>query len=296
MKNYALYLLFLCLAFIGCQKDIGETDADLTAKKDKKCNKCKVLYLPVNNIGHLLYDSIVFNYRDKYGNLNSIRTYNRTYPRANRGLDLIYDKNNKVSKVQLYPNTHFILVSYKADKIDKCEEYYINQLNDTIPNKRWTFTWNNEVLCKLKEFDFIQNSERIETFEYKSNTNASELLSIKLNELYYNELTSVLYSGKNYWAKDIKNKELLLITPFGFPNLILPVQKEISYSRFYRDYIFNARDRVTRLIEGDYNEAGFPTRVYYDDHDYYLGDFAPGDNDDWSATYKITYEKVIVNK
>lgn len=294
MKNYALYLLLVCFFVIGCQKDIGETDVDLKSTKDKNCNKCKALYLPVTNTGHLLYDSIVFNYHDKHGNLSSIRTYNRAYPPANIGLDFIYDKNNKVSRVQLYPRNEFILVGYKANKIDKCEQYYVNQSGDTIPTKRWTFTWNNEVLCKLKEFDFRQNSERTETFEYKSNTDASELLSIKLNELYDDELTSIVYSDKNYWAKDIKNKELLLVTPFKFPDLILPIQKEISYSRFYRDYVFSGMDRITRLTEGDYNEAGYPTRVHYDDHDYYLGDFAPGDNDDWSTTYRISYNKVII--
>lgn len=136
----------LCFSVIGCQKDIGENEVDLKAKKDKDCNNCKVLYLPVTLIRDLLtgnatHDSTVFKYCDKIKEATTLTT--------------IYN------------------------------------------------------------------------FEYKNPDDPAELVHWTVGE----SSTGIEYSNKNYWAKDIKNKELLFV--IGLRQSFLPIKKEVLNSDYY---------------------------------------------------------------
>ncbi|AFD06244.1 hypothetical protein [Solitalea canadensis] len=293
MKNYALYLLMLCLAVIGCQKDIGEPDADLTAKKDKGC-KCKVLYLPVTLIrdpltGDATHDSTVFKYCDKYGNLSSIKNYDIDYRwRIDSAIQyyFFYNKKKEVSKVECYYKNKIyftILVEYKADKIYKCTRYS----NDNAVTNEWIFIWNKDVLKEIKNATTLTT---IYNFEYKNPDDPAELVHWTVGE----SSTGIEYSNKNYWAKDIKNKELLFV--IGLRQSFLPIKKEVLNSDYYSgESNWTSMAETIRLISADYNEADYPTRSFYEDILYYYGDiYSSGEHQDVSFTTKVKYEKVII--
>ncbi|MNT16646.1 hypothetical protein D3C72_1517590 [compost metagenome] len=246
MKNYALYLLILCLAVIGCQKDIGENEADLAAKKDKKER-----YLPVMIVDSSLdytipvVDTIHIKYHDNKGNISCVTSSSR----KNSVIKFQYNSNNELQRVDYYDNGYY-LMTYKHGKLDKCSFY------ETSGSGSPYF----DLLFNVSESDTLTVWERFygatefkpRYFFYEDVNNPKALTSTYTYDASWGDYSEIGSNDKNYWAKDIQSKELLFYI-LG----ILPTEKNVI-SIDLDDYVTDMR---TNYTEFQYNEANYP--IFY---------------------------------
>ena len=282
MKTYALYLLMLSFSVIGCQKDIGESDADLTAKKNKDCKCKKERYLPL--VYKQRSDSISFYYRDDDGNLD------------------------KITRIGWRSEWRF---TYNENKeVDNIKYYFRNQL-DT----EYRFSYSNKEVCAFTEINYVGNY----VIDYKIKRQNGRLSEIYIKYDNFNDTAWFHYDANNvldhyfvgggnnydkarlivsfttnankYWANDIKSKELLFLTGVKDTPWIYPVENDITN--------FSINDHRTTEPEsiGEshhntiYNPSGYP--LYFLKKIVYDSDIWGTETD--STDVNITYKKVNSN-
>lgn len=274
MKNYALYLLILCFSFIGCQKDIG----DESTPKNKTASK----YLPVElrrheagNNTHSFGDndgfytlggsadvSIVISYIDNEGNIESIakkRPNGEIYDKLlfeyyegllygivkensdGEGWSFSYN-NGKISSIsrvewQNVPNPDY----YGVPPCENCPQF-IDELRSVIET---TIKW------KGNQIDYLENEGEID-YQYNSECQLYKIISDGSSQTFS-------YSPKNYWAKDIKNKEILSIL---FPYLFTPTCHDINKIDYITNSPFPNYYRFSQY-SNIYNNDDYPEIINY---------------------------------
>ncbi|AFD08652.1 hypothetical protein [Solitalea canadensis] len=295
MKTYALYLLILCFSVIGCQKDIAENEADLAAKKDKDC-KCKILYLPVKRT---LEDTTAlvmrFEYHDKVGNLSLIRMGKDGGPY----LKVYYNDKTEITKVEYfewYGLRYEYLITYKNNKIYKCKKYELKNGSSEF-QLEWTLDWNKDALKEVIETNIIEPTYGAQQkYQYLNPKEPNKILSWSVVHPW-NSINALYETNeKNYWAKDIKNKELYFLIfsdPSGNvnPARIVPSQKEINNMSSFRRSIDFTYDTI-RVLEAEYNEHDYPIRTVQEQAIHWEGD--GWFYEKYNSTIKTFYEKIIV--
>lgn len=280
MKNYALYLLILCFSVVGCQKDIGESDADLTAKKDKDCKCKKERYLPL--VYKQRSDSISFYYKDDYGNLDKI-IWGRS------AWNFTYNGNKEVDNIKFYLK---------------------NQLYT-----EYRFSYSNKEVCAFTEINYVgnyvvdykikrQNGRLSEIYIKHGNFNDTAWFHYDANNVldhYFvgggNNYDKALFtigintSANKYWANDIKSKELLFLINIRETPWIYPVENEIT-NFFMTDHRrIEPEARYESYHNTIYNSSGYP--LYFLKKTVYESDLSGTWTD--STDVNITYKKVNSN-
>ncbi|AFD06240.1 hypothetical protein [Solitalea canadensis] len=283
MKNYTLYLLILCLAAIGCQKDIGEPDADLTTKKDKDCKCKKERYLPL--VYKQRSDSISFYYKDDLGNLDRI-IWGRDEWR------FTYNGNKEV---------------------DNIKYYFINQLY-----AEYRFSYSNKKACAFTEIGYVGNY--VVDYKIKRQNGRLSEIYIKYDHngifndtawFHYdanNVLDRYFVGGRNnydkarlifsfttnankYWANDIKSKELLFLTGVRDTPWIFSVENDIT-NLFISDHRTTEPESIGESYHNTiYNPSGYPS--YFLKKIVYESDISG--TREYSTDVNITYKKVNSN-
>ncbi|AFD08649.1 hypothetical protein [Solitalea canadensis] len=282
MKTYTLYLLILCLAVIGCQKDIiGENDPVL-----KTTENTNLKYLPVELV--ILYDEqenadsakIAFSYYNDEGDLASI-SENYYFPsgQSNDTHHFTY-QNNKLHTVGREgeyielsgPSVHKF--NFNGDKASGYETGhwadYVDPFWPTMPPDEngeyppapiyWdvefsdgitTIAWSNNKLA------FLQNQYGKLTFNYDNELLTSiQPESGSSFEMQFGTKTYT-YENKSYWAKNIKNKDVLILLFRIFD----PVEQ--NPTKICVKWRGNNNTEVlgTNDYTSTYNEDGYPIEI-----------------------------------
>ncbi|MND99378.1 hypothetical protein D3C80_917620 [compost metagenome] len=277
MKNYALYLLILCLAVTGCQKDIAENEADLTAKKDKNCKCKKERYLPVmileKSLDFLATDTVRIKYHDKKGNISCVTSSQRK-----GAIKFHYNNNNELQRVDYYDDGYF-LITNKDGKLDKCSYYR----SDSPSTPYFDLIFNSsesDTLTVLERYD--DDTEYKPRYFLYTDVNLPQALTFSYTYSSSEYAYNIVSNNKNNWAKDVNNKELLFyISISGL--YIFPTQNNISELQRY-DFIFYKQSTYSNF---QYNDANYP--VFFNRLLVIATDI---DEQYFNDQFKIYYEKV----
>lgn len=282
MKTFSLYLVLLSLSVIGCQKDIDEPSV-LSAKNTKNCNCKKVKYLPikVEQEGRVVY----FIYLNDEGDLLAIQS-------DLNGLLWHFDYSNDILKeVSISDNnptddSRLVTIKYTNNLLSEMEFASIHCYEDPywpvddphIACERNTyrknlFTWTNYKLTTYKKEDELFN------LTYENNLLSSIERSPKTNSPGDTKRLNY-HTDKNYWAKDIRNKEVLFALNLGFLS-ILPIEKDLSSSIDSYDRRNGSVDEVITTYVSKYNTDGYPVEI----------EIKTSTN---TYTRKITFKKIIL--
>ena len=285
MKNYSLYLLLLCFSFIGCQKDIGENDTDLTAKKDKDC----VLYIPF--MGEPKYDTVIVPL-DNGGKKYLI----------NQGRIIkVYNKFNRPVRWEYWD-----LLKYNLDR--EWDFYYTNNQISSYKTAKYWYSLYGELTIDRIDYKVVRDKDKLKHIYRKySGSRDSTTIEDTVSLTYYpdNSIKSYrMYAGayasqsetfinndKNYFAKDIEELELAFLTGLEYRPYYLPTHKDISSSVYYNAQTTEPYTHFIRYIDKEYNEAGYP--IFYRE-EVEIHELV----DEYTMTYEktIAYRKVVVKK
>lgn len=205
MKTYALYLLMLCFSVMGCQKDIGESDAELAAKNDKDGKYNKERYLPVmivdSSLDNSLVDTIRISYHDNNGNISCV-----TSSRRNGVIKFHYNSDNELHRVDYYDKGYY-LITNKEGKLAKCSFFRTNRPSIPYFDLIFNSTENDTIVVLERFYDATEFRPRY--FLYEDINNAKALARSYKDDAGWGYYYDFISNDKNYWAKDVKSKELL---------------------------------------------------------------------------------------
>ena len=294
MKTLSFYLVLLSLTVIGCQKDIDEPSA-LSAKNDKNCNCNKARYLPIKvEERGIVY---TFNYLNDEGDLSEIK---KDGPNFNDGTKWKFNyKNGFISEIiQSYDDSNSgpdkITVQYTNSnlltEVDflslHCYEdpYWPSDDPHTVceyeSSLKYQFIWGNGKLKTYKRGSDLFN------ITYENNLLTSIERYPKIN--YYGDTRRLYYlTDKNYWAKDIKNKELLFTLSLG----ILPIEKDLT--KIIASFVKQDGSIIEEpaVFVSKYNNDGYPVEIKVSATIFNIDDNTTNTN---TYTRKITYKKIIL--
>ncbi|AFD06243.1 hypothetical protein [Solitalea canadensis] len=188
------------------------------------------------------------------------------------------------------------LITYQNNRIYKCTKY------EWVSGGRkfqleWTLNWNKDALSEVSETNILGPSySSLQKYQYLKPKEPNQLTS--WNVIHPWSTINVLYNTneKNYWAKDIRNKELYFLIfsdPSGNVDFdqIIPSQKEINYRESFRRSIDDNYDTI-RVLEAAYNEHNYPVRTVKEISHRWEGD--GWDYYKYNYITKTFYEKIIV--
>ncbi|AFD08650.1 hypothetical protein [Solitalea canadensis] len=284
MKTYALYLLMLCFSVIGCQKDIGETEAELAAKKDKNCKCKKDRYLPLV-YKNSQWDSLSFYYKDDLGNLDRI-IWGRYEFR------FTYNGNKEVDNIKFYSRNQLsIEYRFSYNKKEVCAFTEINYVGNEVID--YKIKRQNGRLSEIY-FNYNINGASNDTawFHYNSNNVLDHYFVGGGNDY---DKASLIFSfntnANKYWANDIKSKELLFLTGIIDIPWIYPVENDITNLSISDNRRIERESRHLSYHNTIYNPSGFP--LYSHKKMEYYSDMSGTLTD--STDVNITYKKVNSN-
>lgn len=270
MKKHFFHFMILSLFCTSCQKEMDWLTSGGSGNNTSNVITQDTLYLPVK----IIIDAQTYDlsYKDSIGNLSSIKSSWST-------LLFFYNSNNEIVKVQLKGNADSTLFS----------EYLITYKD----NKPWKFANGYEV----GRFSYYSNYTQIEgvmhpvfgdTLVRKFHYNDSTLYAYNyLNQYETGGNNNYVSDAKNYWAKDIKNKELLGQAVQFFE--VLPAQKDISSASYLDNLSHNPIIISTNYVNKTYNVAGYPT--YWEKESvFYEGEYVSPQP---TITTHVYYRKVI---
>lgn len=279
MKTYALYLLILCFAVIGCQKDIGVNEDELTVKKDKDCKCKKERYLPVMIIDSSLdftipvIDTIRIQYHDNNGNISCV-----TSSKRQGSIKFHYNANNELQRVDYYDNGYY-LITNKNGKLDKCSFYR----NSSPGSPYFDLIFNSAESDTLTVLErYYSDTEYQPRYFIYGNTNLPQALTFSYTYSSAEYTYDIVSNNKNNWAKDINNKELLFYISISGLD-IFPTQNNISEVHRY-DFIFY---KHTSYSDFQYSNTNYP--VFLNSSIVLSTDV---DQQYFNDQYKIYYQKI----
>ncbi|MNZ95825.1 hypothetical protein D3C78_1149950 [compost metagenome] len=248
MKTLSIYLTLLTVFLIACQKDTDESPLS-SEKKKNHCNKCPAVYLPINHSE----SNYSFTYKDSTGNLATIDSHN------GMKLHFIYGNNNRIEKLQWIGNDgvlydHYDL-SYTGTKLTKLTE---NHYGGSVPGEvdNYTIRWDDD---KIKNVIIQRVGDALPldsiVFFYNSDNSIKYYQFFDPNQKTFRFSYSFSYKSGNYkyWAKDIKNKEIIFLAMIRSGPVIIPASNDLldisksvedeffvnHYSRTYHDQQYN---------------------------------------------------------
>lgn len=235
MKTYALYLLILCFSVIGCQKDIGNEEKP----KNKKAKK----YLPteIRTISseviednspkateswvfpYLLRSTVKLTYKDDEGNLLKFARWDTVgSEKYYQDYEFEYDSSGLMKKV-ITSNGIFVTRVYKLyynnGKLSRID--FAEPRNYGDPWEEYYYRLHANVYWQGDKIDYYESSRA--KYKFKYNTEC-QLYAIECNSDFY-YTTKLTYFPKNYFAKDVKNKEIIYLV---LPGLFYPTCKDLA--------------------------------------------------------------------
>ncbi|AFD06248.1 hypothetical protein [Solitalea canadensis] len=252
MKTLSIYSILLTMLIMACQKDTDESPLSSEKKKDH-CNKCPTIYLP-KTYSEAKYS---FTYKDSTGNLATI--VENTYMKVH----FIYGNNNRIEKLQwmdddgvLYDNYE---LTYTGNKLTKLTKNYSGGY--TVDN--YTIRWDGDKIKNLVirrvEDSQITNRDSI-IFSYNSDNSIAgyEFYDPNQKELTAGYSFSYKSSEYKYWAKDIKNKEIIFLALIDSSPKIVPASNDISSILKYEFTEYGQNFFESTYHDQQYNEANYP--------------------------------------
>lgn len=304
MKTLSIYLLIIIVLLgFGCQKDI-ETEENIS--KEKNC--CRVIYLPVriDHINDNTFDTshVYYEYLNDKGDLKKIN--------GSLGYELNYTySNGQLKKAQLkweprqnqlvgetfwtYHYNNNICTGYDIiqwvgtpdpnSEPDENGQYPESSITwkEVVVN-RYAFEWDNNRITSVTDTEGVYRYTYDE-YNLKAAKETENTIPTYYSNFYYT------HNDKNYFAKDVRNKELSMpvgFSPFGIAHSYKNDIIRIDWARGHiSDPPFNNEYYV---FKNKYNAAGYPIEI---DQTYHgISDNGPYQRHSKSF---ITYKKITIH-
>ena len=248
MKTLSIYLTLLTTLFMACQKD---TDESLVSPKKKQDHcKCPPIYLPKTHSE----SKYSFTYKDSTGNLAMIDSHNGAK------LYFIYGNNNRIEKLQWITDDGELYdkyeITYTGNKPTKLTRTYAgSEVSNYIIN------WDGD---KMKNLIIRRVGEDIALDSIVFSFNSDNSIA---NYEFYDPNQTESYSGysfeyKNgdykYWAKDIKNKEIIFLAMIEMNPVIIPASNDLLGIFEYEQDEFFVNSYSRDYHDQQYNEGNYP--------------------------------------